>query len=553
MHQHGELLFEAESDKIHECLSEITEEDIESCCDYKIFNRGHNYYHEGMVEDITYNKKANNICAEVHGRRKYSVEIYIENEEVIGSCNCEYYDVCKHIVAVLLHIADKGFDSISESQTLEVPSFDSLSFLKTHLESLSKKELINLAMRYVPDDYIRQIENSKSTQKDANAIFDKVEKKINELLRDEDLLWDPTGMDIAIMKQLNKLKGLENQIHDNIGKLLLKIMDDINEALCEGYLYIDNHYEEDYYESVNFNNYVIAFVQQLPFNNRFNFIQELNACISMMDYSTYEEIPLMYTDCFTPEESAKLADYVLDNGIDTDLSLMAKIYNLIDDSLKDKDNEKLLKTLALSGSEEHLILLVEFLVKQERQAEALEYMGKYLNVEQGFIENKIIELFLQLTNETGADMKKAGLTALAHNPREKNLSLIKSFGISDTAAFEDILREDNPVELLSFFEKEKRFAEALTLISNKNRFYGDIVFQFFKRNKKLLKQPAEEYFLKRIDENLLYTGNSYYANIAETVSQLKQINTKLAREVIANIRTNYKRRTNLMGMLERFQ
>ena len=58
--------------------------------------------------------------------------------------------------------------------------------------------------------------------------------------------------------------------------------------------------------------------------------------------------------------------------------------------------------------------------------------------------------------------------------------------------------------------------------------------------------------MKRINDNLVGTGDSYYSKIAETVSQLKQINAGLAKEVVADIRTNYKRRTKLMGMLRRF-
>ena len=68
----------------------------------------------------------------------------------------------------------------------------------------------------------------------------------------------------------------------------------------------------------------------------------------------------------------------------------------------------------------------------------------------------------------------------------------------------------------------------------------------------MLISKAEKYFLNRIDANLSYTGDSYYSKIAETISQLKQINNKLSKEIVANIRVNYKRRTKLMVMLKRF-
>jgi uncharacterized Zn finger protein len=552
MEKYGEFLFDAESTDLKECLNNISEENIESCCEYKIFNRGYDYYHDGMVEEIWYNKKANTISAEVIGTKEYNVELYIENGEVHGSCNCEYYDVCKHIIAVLLDIAENGIENIPESKIIEVPSFETVDYFKDHLKKLTKDELINLVLRYAPDDYIRQIQNSKSTQKDASAIFDRVEKKVRENLSDEELLWDPSGMDAAIMKQLNKLKGLENQLHERISQLLLMIMESIDAAFDEGYLYIDNYYEEDYFESSEFNNYVISYVQKLPFENKFRFIQELNTTIGGMGYSTFEGIPKNFSNCFSIEETAKLADYVLSSEQNIDLSLIANIYGFINSSLEEKDNEKLLKALSLTGSQEHLILLTELLVSQARLKEALDSLSQFLVNQQGFIDNKIVELFLQLTKESGTDIVKAAWTALNHNPNEKNLSLIKSYGVSDTSAFEELLRNNNPVELLSFYEKEKRFSDALKLISDKNRFYDEIIFQFFKRNKKALKEQAEQYFLKRIDANLVSTGDNFYSKIAETVSQIKQINAKLAGEVVTDLRTNYKRRTKLMSMLNRF-
>ena len=104
----------------------------------------------------------------------------------------------------------------------------------------------------------------------------------------------------------------------------------------------------------------------------------------------------------------------------------------------------------------------------------------------------------------------------------------------------------------TYLEKEKWFKDALDLISNTNEFYDETIFTFFRRNKKLLTSEAEQYFLNRIDKNMANTGDSYYSRIAETVVQIKQINPKLAEEIVTDIRTNYKRRTKLMGMLRQF-
>lgn len=552
MEKYGEILFEAESTDLKECLNRLSEEDIESCCKYKIYNRGYDYYHDCRVQQIWYNKKANTISAEVLGTREYDVEIYIENDEVHGSCDCEYYDICKHIIAVLLNIADDGVESIPESKIIQVPTIESVDYFKDYLTKLGKDELINLVMRYAPDSFIRQIQNSKSTQKDATTVIDKVEKKVHDYLNDEELLWDPSGMDAAIMKQLDKLKGFENQIHDRMGKLLIMIMKSVNEAFDEGYLYIDNYYEEDFYESADFNQYVISFIQKLSFENKLSFIRELDKTLDLMNYNTYDEIPNKYGSCFSKEESKKLAEFVQNNRQSISLSFINKVYQVIESELNVESKELILSILSRTGSQEHLLLLVELLNSQNRLTDSYKFLNEFLSNQKGFVDNKIIEFYLNLAKETGSDFEKAAWIALKHNPLEKNLSLIKSYGVSETSVFEELVKNDNPVELLSFYEKEKRFGDALNLISDNNRFYDETIFSFFKKNKKILREQAEEYFLKRIDANLVSTGDSYYEKIAETVSQIKQINTILAKEVLADLRTNYKRRTKLMGMLNRF-
>ena len=551
MEKYGEFLFEASSDNIKECLEHITEDDIESCCEYKIFNRGYDYYQEGMVEHLWYNSKANTISAEVLGTREYAVEIYLDNEEVHGTCSCEYYDVCKHIIAVLLNIAENGTEHITENDLVQLPTINSLDFLKLHLQKLPKEELINLVMKFAPENYILQIHNSKSDKKDANKILAQAEKKILGFFKDQELLWDPSGMESALMGQLEKLKGLENQLSEQIGELLLKIMTEINDAFDEGYLYVDNYYNEDYFESPQFDHFVISYIRQLPFTEKINFLQELDSTLGLMSYSTFEGIPKKYNACFSNEESKKLAELVASNECKMNDSLVSELFGIVEEKLGIEEKERILTRLS-TIHQDHLISLIELLIVQDRHQQAYGRVEKFLSGNSGYVEDKIIELYLDLCIKIGSDLKKAATVSINHNPNEKTLLKIKTLGIADAKPFEDVLKDKNPHGLLSFFEKEKRLKDALDLVSNTNEFYDETIFSFYKRNKKSLPSEAEQYFLNRIDKNLTNTGESYYSRIAETIGQIKQINPKLANEIITDIRVNYKRRTKLMGMLRRF-
>ena len=74
METYGEFLFEAQSANVMDCLTGISEEDIKDCSDYKIFIRGREYYQEGLVEEISYNRSNNTITAVVAGTENYFLE-----------------------------------------------------------------------------------------------------------------------------------------------------------------------------------------------------------------------------------------------------------------------------------------------------------------------------------------------------------------------------------------------------------------------------------------------------------------------------------------------
>ena len=71
-----------------------------------IYHRAVNYYNKGYVESIDI--KDNTIFAEVLGSEDYPYEVIIsmdkDDKPHRMSCDCPYYDYCKHIGAVLLHL-----------------------------------------------------------------------------------------------------------------------------------------------------------------------------------------------------------------------------------------------------------------------------------------------------------------------------------------------------------------------------------------------------------------------------------------------------------------
>jgi len=81
-------------------LMKINKNDIRSLVSSTIFARGSIYYKKGRVNLVDIEEDY--FSAIVRGTYDYDVEVHHENGEFAVSCNCPYWDNCKHIVAAML-------------------------------------------------------------------------------------------------------------------------------------------------------------------------------------------------------------------------------------------------------------------------------------------------------------------------------------------------------------------------------------------------------------------------------------------------------------------
>ena len=79
---------------------QISDKDIHSLVHSTIYTRGRNYFNNGQVRLLDIEEDY--FSAEVVGTYDYTVEVHYENGEFDVSCNCPYWDNCKHIVAAML-------------------------------------------------------------------------------------------------------------------------------------------------------------------------------------------------------------------------------------------------------------------------------------------------------------------------------------------------------------------------------------------------------------------------------------------------------------------
>ncbi|MBF0290238.1 MAG: hypothetical protein HQM14_20675 [SAR324 cluster bacterium] len=160
--------------------------------------------------------------------------------------------------------------------------------IRSYLESQTKEELIDLILKFAPQSFVDNINSRSSNKKQALAIFNKTSSAIEKILCDDELLYSPNEFESALLKQLEKFRGLWDKLPLQIGVLIIKIIEEIEQAFENGYLYLEGYGEEDdYFESEEVNDYIFQFVEALPEETLFDYVEKLKDTLSESSYSTF--------------------------------------------------------------------------------------------------------------------------------------------------------------------------------------------------------------------------------------------------------------------------
>ncbi|MDP6749275.1 MAG: hypothetical protein QGH37_20065 [Candidatus Poribacteria bacterium] len=163
--------------------------------------------------------------------------------------------------------------------------------IRNYLESLTRDELINLILKFAPQSLIDNISSQFARKKEPLTIFNKTSKTIDKILSDEDLLYNPSEFGRKLSTQLEKLRGLWDKLPSQIGNLIIRIVEDVEQSFEDGYLYIEEYGEDDdYFESEDVNDYVIHFVNTLPKEIKFDYVKKLKETLNDFGYSTFMSI-----------------------------------------------------------------------------------------------------------------------------------------------------------------------------------------------------------------------------------------------------------------------
>ncbi|WP_257347597.1 DEAD/DEAH box helicase [Pseudalkalibacillus decolorationis] len=127
-----------------------------------VYNRGNDYYFEGLVSDLEFHPSTNEWTAIVEGSDWYDVSIEIrDGANILTYCDCpayETYGACKHCVAVLLEIGEKTANqAYAERRTQNKGD----TFTNTRDYHVTNRLIQSFSTRHQPTTIAKPVSNKK--------------------------------------------------------------------------------------------------------------------------------------------------------------------------------------------------------------------------------------------------------------------------------------------------------------------------------------------------------------------------------------------------------
>ncbi len=536
---------EIKDNNLKDFLSNLTYEQVQLDFTSGTFYKGLKYYQQDRVSNLTI-QGSDELTAQVYGRVRYMVSLKLLDHKLQDHCSCPIGGGCKHTVAVLLHCVD-NLEEINQQENF--PATPDVKKVEQYLQSLSKEELIGLVLKFAPGDFKEFITFSSLGKDQSKKFFDKVVLQIESLFQDDELIYDPVSFENALVALLEKLKGVWDKLAEETGDLIIKIIDQLNDHMYEGYLYDD--YYDGIFEGDYFGKTVQMYIAGLPFDAKMKYISKVKEAISKMHYDCCSGILREKDKLFPEEEMPYLKDYFLKEINKGNYESAEAYFKLLSDYLTASEKERVLN--ATHHLSEHLTLeLARLHISNESKDEAIRVIEIYLQNSTGHYRNTeelYVEL-LRLKNEMGYPLEDTAREALYNHSSIYLLEMTVKYLPGHQTNFENIVKEKDAFKYLEYLEKHQRIREAVQFVEKSKSLWDDVKHRFFVKYLEECPGEAELYFTMRIEHELPHTGDSHYYVIADSLKALKKIDRNKAISMAQLIRNEYKRRRNLMELIK---
>lgn len=531
--------------KLIDFLRALKFEQIQENFHSQSFHRGLRYYENEHVKNVVLEGE-DKCVAQVFGQKRYSVTIRLTNAGLHSHCSCPVRSGCKHIAAALIYCVHHSQDLCKQES---IPDFPDMQKVEEHLQSLSKEELIRLVLEFSPAHYKERITLNNLGKEQSKRVLDHVASQFRLLTEDNELLYSPDSFESAMVELFEKLRGIWETLPEETADLIINSLHALNGLIDDGYL--DDYYDDRAFEGYDLSQVIRAFIISLPFDQKMNFIWQVENLILNMDSVFCEPILMEREQLFSKEDIPDLKTWFLNKIAEKDFKNGEAYFKLLSDHLSLYEKERILKEL-YPASEYLTLELVNLYKGEEKKDEAIRVIEDYLQKASGYFRNteELYAELLRLKNELGVELEGTAREALNNHGSISLLEMIVALLPEKQDQYEQILMRKNAHQYLNYLEKHQRISEALLFVEDKTALWEDDKYKFFVKHLDQCPKEAKSYFTKRIKSELLHTGNRHYYAIADTLKALKKIDPNKAAFIAQNIRNEYKRRKNLLQVIK---
>jgi hypothetical protein len=269
-----------------------------------------------------------------------------------------------------------------------------------------------------------------------------------------------------------------------------------------------------------------------------------------MSYDTFSTIQESYHRFFSKDEAKDLKSFV-NREKALPLTLISRLYKTLEPELASDEKEAILRVISRSEADHFL----SFCLQLSEQGRFREVIDLIKDDSEGFnplMDSRISGIYLDAAFKLNMNFDEVCEEVSKHCPEISVLQKIKALKGTVGSECEEIFKQRNPEDLLTFYEKENRMKDALDLVRVPGLFYNDVCFEFFRKNHKLFPEETESFLVCRIEEELKYTGKSHYEKIAESLYLMKRVTPRRSAHIADELRANFKRRSGLIQIIRGF-
>lgn len=511
---------------LNEIITSLSYEDIEPMAEERIYHRGYDYFKQGFVENIIWSETSFDARVEGSEGALYEVNISLdETGDLLGQCCCPYDDTCKHIIAVLLQ-ANKNVAKSEKDNKKETKQF------LIYLSGLEKEELVALVDRFAPENYRIEVAMHDASEQETQKAMKQLEALMSHRMQDNHLLYDPAAFFDKVEEYLEMLGSYLAKVPEKVFEKIFDLAEKITDLNDEGYLYCDSYYSEcKYFDYDSFSKKIVEMINRVD-----DAVIQANiiAAFALMcrasdylhfDYSLIEiQNKKLLIDACEEIDSLSFYDFMCDIlDFDQRMTFLERF----------SDDEMAMRKVALLenyGKKEDAVGYLEVLLSEKFSSTYAEYLLKLTKVSQERL-GQLVAQAIESSEYNAYDF------------------VVEHMGkCYEIEKLEKEMKKLKPHWYYKYLSKQQRVEEMHTMLKTMPHEKYD----FFKKYKKRYPQEAINFYQQVITEELAYTGDTHYINIANALSHLESL---LPKEVfdarVYKLKTEYKRRPNFVKILER--